>query len=384
MAHGRTNPPNAHHDDAPLTFGIEEEFLLLHPETSRPAAQAPLVLRAAAPAAPAAGMLTEEITRFQLEAATPVCRFADQAHHHLAAARRALAEAAQRHGLGLVAAGCAPFGTPVPLPLADKPRYRHISDRFGDLVESHTVCGCHVHIGMPDLPTALAVSNHLRPHLPTLLALSANSPFYQGRDTGHASWRNILWSRLPSSGPPPLYRTPDDYHRAVDALLDGGAALDPGMVYWFIRPAPRLPTLEIRVADVAATAEEALLLALLVRGLATAALQAVADGRPAAEAPDRVLRLALWRAAHDGLEGNGVDTTTGTLTPARALLDRMMKAALPGLDACGDTTVVTGLVDRLLRCGSGAHRQRAAHAREGRISDVTALLVEQTRAPLPA
>ncbi|MFE0938250.1 glutamate--cysteine ligase, partial [Streptomyces mutabilis] len=100
--------------------------------------------------------------------------------------------------------------------------------------------------------------------------------------------------------------------------------------------------------------------------------------------PDRVLRLALWRAAHDGLEGNGVDTTTGTLTPARALLDRMMKAALPGLDACGDTTVVTGLVDRLLRCGSGAHRQRAAHAREGRISDVTALLVEQTRAPLPA
>ncbi|MFF9351986.1 glutamate--cysteine ligase [Streptomyces sp. NPDC014734] len=380
MAHGRTNSPHAYHGSPP-TFGIEEEFLLLDPETGHLAAQAPLVLRGAVPAA---GALTEEITRFQVEAATPVCRSAAQAHHHVAAARHALSESAEHHGLGLAAVGCAPYGAPVTLPLTDKPRYHRISSRFGDLVESHTVCGCHVHVGMPDLPTALAVSNHLRPHLPTLLALSANSPFYRGRDTGHASWRNILWSRLPSAGPPPPFRTPDDYHRAVDALLSCGAALDSRMVYWFIRPAPHLPTLEIRVADVAATTEEALLLGLLVRGLATTALRAVADDRPAADVPDRLLRLALWRAAHDGLEGDGLDTATGDLTPARALLDRSVGDALPGLDACGDTAVVTGLVDRLLRSGSGAHRQRAAHARRGRFSDVTALLVEQTRAPSPA
>ncbi|MEV8453093.1 glutamate--cysteine ligase [Streptomyces sp. NPDC052095] len=393
MAHGRTNPP--HHltspgpptpppggAGAPLTFGVEEEFLLLNPGTGRPAALAPLVISDAAPAAD--GTLTEEITRFQLEAATPVCRSAGQAHRHLAGARHALADAAQRLGLGLVAVGCAPHGAPAALPLTDRPRYQRIGNRFGALVESYTVCGCHIHVGMPDLSTALAVSNHLRPHLPTLLALSANSPFYQGQDTGHASWRNVLWSRLPSAGPPPMYRTIDDYHHAVDALLSGGAALDRGMVYWFIRPAPRLPTLEIRVADVAATAEEALLLALLVRGLAATALQAVADDRPAAEVPDQVLRLALWRAAHDGLEGSGLDTATGALTPARALLDRTFKAAQPGLDATGDIALVAGLIDRLLRCGSGAHRQRAAHARDGRISDVTSLLIEQTRTPLPA
>ncbi|WP_335937367.1 carboxylate-amine ligase [Streptomyces sp. PTD5-9] len=402
MAHGRTNQPHPpdspapadplrpvappepldRGDDAPLTFGVEEEFLLLDPETGHPVPEAPVVLRDAAPAAD--GTLTEEITRFQLEAATPVCRSASQAHRHLAAARRALADSAARLGLGLVAAGCAPHGAPGALPLTDRPRYRRIDSRFGALSESYTVCGCHIHVGMPDLPTALAVSNHLRPHLPTLLAMSANSPFYRGRDTGHASWRNVLWSRLPSAGPPPLYRTPEDYHRAVGALLSGGAALDRGMVYWFIRPAPRLPTLEIRVADVAATAEEALLLALLVRGLAATALRAVAEGRPAAEPSDGLLRLALWRAAHDGLEGNGLDPATGAPTPARVLLDRTVRTALPGLDASGDTAVVAGLVDRLLRCGSGAHRQRAAHARDGRISDVTALLVEQTRTPLPA
>lgn len=371
---GRNSP-------SPPTFGIEEEFLLLRTDTGRPAARAPRVLRSV-PAA--ASTLTEEITRFQLESNTPICHTAEQAHHHLSTARRTLLDAAARHGLRLAATGCAPHGTPATTPVTDEPRYRDIGYRFGRLLDSHTVCGCHVHIGMPDLPTTLQVSNHLRPYLPTLLALSANSPFCQGHDTGHASWRSIVWASLPSAGPPPFFRDPEDYHRAVSELLSSGAALDRGMIYWAIRPAPHLSTLEVRIADVAGTADESLLIALLIRGLATSALVNIAKGRPAVELPDSPLRLALWRAAHDGLEGDGLDTDTGGLTPSRALLDRLFKAALVGLDICGDTTTVTALIDRQLRHGSGAHRQRAAHSQRGRLDDVVALLTEQTGEALPA
>ncbi|MDA3627246.1 glutamate--cysteine ligase [Saccharopolyspora sp. WRP15-2] len=359
------------------TFGVEEEFLLLNPRTGRPSTRAPEVLRQFPDRA-----FTAELATFQLEANTPVCRSAEQAHRELVAARRDLAAAADQHDSLLVSTGFSPLGLPDPVPLTDKARYRTIRDRFGLLLDSHTTAGCHVHVGMPDLATALAVSDHLRPHLPALLALTANSPFCDGRDTGHASWRSVVWSRLPSAGPPPLHRNPASYQRSVQLLLDSGAALDRAMVYWFVRPAVHLSTLEFRIADASGTAEESLLLALLIRALTTRALHDVTEGRPAPELPDQQLRLALWRAAHDGFEGRGLDID-GELIPAHVLLEKLLAAAQPALEANGDARCVGNLLDRLLRHGSGAHRQRRAHVRRNDMADVIALLADQTRAGLP-
>lgn len=365
------------------TFGIEEEFLLLDPGTGRPMPQAADILGdiAAAGGEPET-TLKAEFARFQLESNTPACRTAAEAREHLFSARHTLAAAADRRNLRLVSTGYPPLGIPGAVPITDDPRYRRIGDHFGQLLDSHTTTGCHVHVGMPDLATSLAVSNRLRPHLPALLALTANSPFSDGQDTRHASWRTVVWSRLPSAGPPPVHRNPVSYHRAVDALLASGAALDRAMAYWAIRPAPHLSTLEIRVADAVITAEEALLLALLVRALAAVALHDVTEDRPAPELSDEHLRLAMWRAAHDGLEGQGLDIN-GEPVPARSLLEESVNAALPALDASGDTPLVTDILDRALRQGSGAHRQRLAHARRNDIADVIALLAEQARAALP-
>ncbi|RKT88459.1 carboxylate-amine ligase [Saccharopolyspora antimicrobica] len=360
----------------PPTFGVEEEFLLLHPGTGHPAPHAPEILRQVGHA------FTAELAEFQLESNTPVCRTADEAHRALTAARQELAEAADRRGSLLVSTGFAPLGLPDPLPLTDKSRYRTIRERFGQLLDSHTAAGCHVHVGMPDLASALAVSDHLRPHLPALLALTANSPFCGGRDTGHASWRSVMWSRLPSAGPPPLHRNTSSYRQSVQLLLNSGAALDRAMVYWLVRPAEHLSTLEFRIADATGTAEESLLLALLIRALATIALQDVAEGRPPAELPDQRLRLALWRAAHDGLEGDGLDAD-GELVPARFLVEKLCKTAQPALEASGDSARVDDILSRLFRHGSGAQRQRRAHERRHDMADVLALLAEQTRTALP-
>ncbi|MFC7745226.1 glutamate-cysteine ligase family protein [Nocardiopsis composta] len=206
----------------------------------------------------------------------------------LARARTALAEAAAEHGLAITATGTAVLGDVGCAPLTSGARYRRIAEEFGALRDAHAVCGCHVHVGVPTVAAALDAGNLLRRRLPALLALTANSPFLRGRDTGHASWRAVTWSRLPSAGPPPRFARPGDYDRAVAELAEAGAILDRRMVYWDVRPSPHLPTVEIRPCDVAATAEEALLAALVVRGLVAAG----AEGRGAARS--RTTGCSAW------------------------------------------------------------------------------------------
>ncbi|GAB3213044.1 carboxylate-amine ligase [Marinactinospora thermotolerans] len=365
----------------PPTFGVEEEFFVVDAQSRQVSPRAATVLSGAREVS---ADLCAEITRFQVESAGPVCHTAGQLHTALVESRRSLTDSAAARGLAVTATGTVVLGEVASAPLTDGARYRAIASRFGALREAHVVCGCHVHVAVADRLTAVSVVNHLRPWLPILLALTANSPFQRGRDTGYASWRSILWGRLPSAGPPPWFDSVADHERMVTEMLRSGAILDRRMVYWDVRPSEHLPTLEIRVADVAATVEEAVLFAVLVRGLTSVALRHVAEGRPAPRIPDRVLRLAMWRSARDGLEGAALDPFTVEPVPARRQVDRLVEAAMPGLRAAGETDLVDHLLGRVLEVGSGAHRQRAAHARRGRLSDVVDLLVRQTRHGLEA
>ena len=155
-----------------------------------------------------------------------------------------------------------------------------------------------------------------------LLALSANSAIYRGGDTGYASWRNVLWGRWPSAGPPPYFESVAHYDAEVSMLLDCGAMLDDGMLYWDIRPSSKFPTVEIRVADVRATAAETVLLATLSRAAVMTALNAYDRGERAPRIDDHVVRAAYWKAAHDGLDGQAVDVFDGwTTAPAVDVLD---------------------------------------------------------------
>ena len=155
---------------------------------------------------------------------------------------------------------------PQEFPVTDTPRYHDIAERFGMIAHEQGICGCHVHVDVPDRDAAIAVSNRLRPWLPLLLALTANSAVYRNADTGHASWRSVLWARWPSAGPPPHFDSADEYDAAVHLLVHSGVIRDNGMVYWDVRPSANFPTVEVRVADVPATVAETVLFAALVRG----------------------------------------------------------------------------------------------------------------------
>ncbi|AYV27619.1 glutamate--cysteine ligase [Streptomyces sp. CJ_13] len=360
----------------PLTVGVEEEFLLIDTRTLRVVPAAPLVLDTAA------GLpheLHPEGTRYQVEISTPVAHSAVTLRAELAALRRTLARAARAHGCRLLAAPSPVVALEGPLHLTDdEPRQREQHRRFGALTDTLVSCGRHIHIGTLDVDTAVAVSNRVRPWLPTLIALAANSPFWGGRDTGHASWRAMAWAGWPSAGLPPHFTSTAHFRRSVQNLLGSGAALDTKMVYWDLRPSGHWPTLEIRAPDMSPDLDTAILQAELARALVAKALQEISEHRPEPAIRDDVLRLARWRAAHDGLEGFGLDPYTGAELPAADLAEALLDHVAADLAVAGDLDHAAKTMAGLLRDGSGAHRQRAAYARRQDLTDVLRHLADET------
>lgn len=360
----------------PLTLGVEEEFLLVDARTLRvvPAAQAVLATADGLP-----GEMHPEGTRYQVEISTPVAHSATTLREELAALRRTLGRAARAHGCRLLAAPSPVVAPTGPLHLTDdEPRQREQHRRFGTLTDTLVSCGRHIHVGTLDLDTAVAVSNRVRPWLPTLIALAANSPFWNGRDTGHASWRAMAWSSWPSAGLPPHFTSTAHFRRSVQTLLSSGAALDTKMVYWDLRPSGHWPTLEIRAPDMSPDLDTAVLQAELVRALVATALREIAEERPEPAVRDDVLHLARWRAAHDGLEGSGLDPYTAAELPAAALAEALLDRVTPALAATGDLDHAAKTLSTLLRDGSAAHRQRAAHSRRHNLDDVLRHLTDET------
>ena len=234
--------PRSGRGRAGLTVGVAEEFLLVDYRTRRVSPRAPLVLAAAAGRLPG---LQPEITQFQVETATPICHTMAEVRANLVDSREKLAGTARRQGLRLAATGTPVLGRATPPPLTDNARYQQMAAEFGAVTDGLSICGCHVHVGIPGPEEGIRASNYLRPWLPVLLALSANSPFWEGRDTGYASWRYLVWARWPTAGPPPVFESADQYEHAVRSLMQVGAAMDRAMAYWDIRLSQQHPTNEL-------------------------------------------------------------------------------------------------------------------------------------------
>ncbi|MFE9253647.1 glutamate--cysteine ligase [Streptomyces sp. NPDC006879] len=359
-----------------LTLGVEEEFVLVDARTWQLFPAAPQVLAASGGERPT---LHGEATRYQLEVSTAVVDTAAQLRKELLALRRELVEAASANGCRLVASPSPVMTLQEPLHLCDdEPRQREQLRRYGALTDSLISCGRHIHVGTLDVDTAVRAANRIRPWIPTLIALGANSPFWDGRDTGHASWRTLAWSAWPSAGLPPHFRSTTHYRRCVRTLLDSGASLDTKMVYWDLRPSERWPTLEIRALDMSASVDSAVLQATLGRALVATALRELAEDLPTPLVREDVLRLARWRAAHDGLEGFGLDPFSGAEVPAAVLAENLLDLLAPELAATGDLDEAGSALTVLLRDGSGAHRQRAVFQRRGQLTDVMRHLADET------
>ncbi|PTA42513.1 glutamate--cysteine ligase [Micromonospora sp. RP3T] len=359
-----------------LTVGVEEEFLLADPHTGTAVPAVELVMEQVP--AELRGQVEREFQTSQIEIGSPPGLELSSIRHSLGVLRAELADAAERAGVRLLAIGTGPVDGPVPA-VVDKPRFDRMIERFRLLVPGPGNNGMHVHVGVPDPDTGVLVLNHVRPWLPILQAVTTNSPFSRGEDTGYASWRSIEWERWPSVAPTPYLESHEHYQRLIRQLIASGVMLDEGMLYWYARLSAKYPTVEIRIGDVCPSVDDAVLVAALVRGLVATALTDIAAGRRAVNTDHHLLVAAHWRAAHDGLEGQGVDLTDGELRPAWELLERLVDRIRPELERHGDLDRVTELLDGLRRHGSGAARQRAVFAKTGKLVDVVADVARQTR-----
>ena len=319
-----------------------------------------------------------ELYQSQVETGTPICDSLDRARAELARLRAAVIAEAERIGCRIGAAGTHPFSHWRDQRINPKARYVNLRTDNRWLVGEQVVFGCHVHVGLPSKDAAVRTMNRVRVWLPPLLALTGNSPFWTGDDTGYASFRAELWRRWPASGPPYVFASGAEYDGVNAALVGAGVVREATKVYWDVRPSERYDTIEFRIADVQTTVEEALMVAGLVRALVrTCHEDAVRGTAPPAVRPE-MLAAARWLAARDGVEGRLLDPFTSEPRPAAAVVERLLDFARPALEEHGDWEAVTEQVARTMAEGTGAERQRAVYAKSGRVQDVIERIVEDT------
>jgi glutamate---cysteine ligase / carboxylate-amine ligase len=345
---------------AGVTVGVEEEFHLVDPDTLALTPSA--TVAAAALAGEAGEHVHPEIVTTQLETSTGVCTGLAELRAQLAGTRAEAAAAAARDGLVLFAASTHPFGTWREQRITGAPRYRAMVERWGGLADRQDICGCHVHVGVPDLGTAVAVMDRARPYLPVLLAMTGSSPFHDGADTGYESWRTVWWSHWPNAGPPEPLGSEQRFREVLDGLVRSGVVADGRHLYWDVRPSARWPTLEFRLADVCTDLDAVVLHAALVRSLVRVLAGRAQRGEPVPEVRPEMLRAARWRAARDGLSGELFDPVGGEPVAARAAVGALVAELADDLRAHGEEDDVAALLDRLWSHGTSAARQRATWA----------------------
>jgi carboxylate-amine ligase len=360
-----------------LTVGVEEEFLLVDVATLRTAPLAAAVLaRAAKAPGLAAGMRFQpELAATQVEAATGICTDLFDLRRQLRQARACLAAAARAEGVRLVAVGNPVLGADS-VPFMPGDHYARVTAILAGAIARYESCGCHVHVGVADRDLAVAVVNHLRPWLPTLLALSVNSPYERGRDSGYQSWRIQAQALFPGAGVPPWFSSQKAYDGHLEQLVEIGVLADTGTTFWLARPSPRLPTVEVRASDAASTVDEAVLQAALARALVRTALRELDAGREASPVGERLCTVALWSAARYGLHGPGIHPYEERRVAATTLLDELLDHVRPALEEVGDEATVRTLLRAVGRRGTGAARQRDAAVRG--LPGILDLLVRQT------
>ncbi|WP_458779739.1 glutamate--cysteine ligase [Arthrobacter sp. D3-16] len=374
------------------SFGVEEEFLLIDARTGNHAAVGENLVAAASAedATITSGggggrsmttqrnTLTTEVQREQVEAVSaPFTCLPD-----LAAALKDGRAEANRQAL-VFGARIAALGTsPLPaLPhLVRTSRYRAMEERFGLALREQLMCGFHVHVSVESPDEGVAVLDRIRIWLPVLIALSANSPFWQGKDTGYASFRYQVWRRWPTAGPTEIFGSAQAYRELVEMLLSCNVLLDRGQIYFDARLSAAHPTVEIRVPDVCTDPAHAVAVAAVIRGLVERAAQDWAEGKPPPAVPSEMLRLASWRASRYGIGDELIHPELNRPRPAEESVEALLDHVGPALSETGDTTLVEASIRQILVNGTGASRQRSVFNRARNLREVLLDAAERTTA----
>ena len=357
-------------ESTPWSVGVEEELMLVSAETLRlDAGSAAIVAAAEELALP--GRIKTELFACVVELNSGVCETAADATRAIAALRAATGGLAAERGLRLMATGTHPVCRPEEQPIADEPRYAEFVAYAGVTARRQGVNGLHVHVGMPSADACYQALEAVLPWLPVLLALSANSPYLAGDDTGLASNRAEVLAQLPRSGAPPALRSYREWEQLVDRLVAVGAIPDYTMLWWDVRPHPRFGTLEVRMPDQPTRLERTAAFTALVQALAVSALR---WETPAYDPPGRAIyQQNRWAALRRGADAELVHPCGDRVVPARELAAELVDLVAPVARELGTSDVIAPLAS----APSEADEQLDVGRSRGLLA-VCARLVERT------
>jgi glutamate---cysteine ligase / carboxylate-amine ligase len=335
---------------SPLSLGVEEELLLVDERRElRSASEA--VLDRVPPAL--SDRVSSEIFTEQIELKTGVCHSAEEVLAELRETRRAVREI----GFDLMGSGLHPTAA-AGAELVAKPRYDIVRKDFGDLLRTPP-CGLHVHVGIPDPDVAVHLTNAFRLYLPALQALSANSPFREGADSGHASARTSVVRSYPRFQVPRHFRDYEDFCQVADQLIAAAGVADYTYIWWDVRPHPRLGTVEVRALDVPTDVVTSSAIAALIQAIAAKEL----DDPTAPMLYREALEESYFQAASHGLQAE-IILDEETPAPAREVIDRMLATVRPYARELGVDGALEEM-ERVVREGNGADDQRRIHRQAG-------------------
>jgi carboxylate-amine ligase len=361
MEHAFTGPA--------YTIGIEEELMILDASSLELVNAIESMLEATE-----SGEIKPELMESVLEISTDPCRTVDEASEQLHALRRQVSQTAAAKGMAIAAAGTHPFAMWEDQRIVARPRYRDLISALRFVARQELIFGVHVHVGIDDPDKAIHVANGMRVHMPILLGLSANSPFWRADVTGLASTRTPIFRAFPRVGIPPTYKGWDDYEQRIEFMTKARVIEDYTYLWHDVRPHPRFGTVEVRVMDSQTRVEHTVGLAALVQGMVKELCEHYEAGKRLSRYPYEMLDENKWLAARHGLEGELVDLPSndrvGTRALAGRLLDRMQEHC-QDLGSASELDAVRDLLDR----GNGAARQIVVYEANHDLREVMAEIV---------
>jgi glutamate---cysteine ligase / carboxylate-amine ligase len=333
------------------TVGIEEELMILDGESLELVNAIESLLEPAE-----SGEIKPELMESVLEISTEPCATVGEASEQLRSLRRQVIRTAGAKGMAIGAAGTHPFAMWEDQRIVARPRYRDLVSALRFVARQELIFGVHVHVGVDDPDKAIHVANGMLVHMPVLLGLSANSPFWRADATGLASTRTPIFRAFPRVGIPPTYKNWEDYARRIEFMIKARVIEDYTYLWHDVRPHPNFGTVEVRVMDSQTRIEHTVGLAALVQALVKELCEHFEAGKRLSRYPYEMLDENKWLAARHGLDGEVVDLPSFERVPTRALarrlLDRMREHS-QDLGSAGELAAVEDLLDR----GNGAARQ---------------------------
>jgi glutamate---cysteine ligase / carboxylate-amine ligase len=359
------------------TVGVEEEYQLIDPATAELRSSGHTVLET-----DWSGEIRKELQESTIEVGTRVSECSRGALADLRRLRLQAAAVAAAEDLGIVAAGVHPFSDWRGHAMAAGERYARMAEVYGRIARDEHNFGMHIHVAPAAGADRMQVLNDVRWYIPHLLALSCSSPFYEGEDTGYASYRMVLWRRWPGAGVPPRLCSEREYREYIDLQLRTGVLADERSVYWLIRLHPEYPTLEFRMCDVCPRVDDAAAIAGLARILVAAAVERVLPlprtDSLCGEAWDALLADDCWRVKRYGLDAQLLDPRqAGDSVRAHEAIEVLLEDLAPLADELGEADALAGVAGILAR-GNAASRMRAVHRGSGDLRELTQWLAAET------